>query len=213
MWLDPNSSGGSEFESTSSSQEKTPWPFCPLEAFCCLAPGSSVPLPRPGLTPCSPSFLPTGRHRMLWLQVRVLTLSPRMQRSSYSTRVAQMTDLRVRRSPLSSQIPWWHAQTKKTFKSFLLLSILLLFWILLALCIVSYCHVQLCDPMESARLLCPWGFSRREYWSGYPFSFPEDLPNPGIKRMSSTLQADSWPSEPPGKISTCWSLAVCQAVV
>ena len=28
------------------------------------------------------------------------------------------------------------------------------------------------------------GFSRKEYWSGLPFPFPEDLPNPRIKPMS-----------------------------
>ena len=42
-------------------------------------------------------------------------------------------------------------------------------------------------------------FSRKEYWSGLPFPSPEDLPDPGIKRMSLALQADSLPSEPPGK--------------
>ena len=25
------------------------------------------------------------------------------------------------------------------------------------------------------------GFSRQEYWSGLPFPFPVDLPNPGIE--------------------------------
>ena len=25
------------------------------------------------------------------------------------------------------------------------------------------------------------GFSRQEYWSGFPFPFPGDLPNPGIE--------------------------------
>ena len=28
------------------------------------------------------------------------------------------------------------------------------------------------------------GFSRQEYWSGSPFPFPGELPNPGIKFMS-----------------------------
>ena len=28
------------------------------------------------------------------------------------------------------------------------------------------------------------GFSRQEYWSGWPFSSPRDLPNPGIKPAS-----------------------------
>ena len=42
-------------------------------------------------------------------------------------------------------------------------------------------------------------FSRSEYWSGQPFPSPGDLPNPGIKPRSPTLQEDSLPAEPPGK--------------
>ena len=42
-------------------------------------------------------------------------------------------------------------------------------------------------------------FSRQEYWSGLPFPSPGDLPDPGIKSRSPALQADSLPSEPPGK--------------
>ena len=40
-------------------------------------------------------------------------------------------------------------------------------------------------------------FSRQGYWSGLPS--PEDLLNPGIEPRSSTLQADTLLSEPPGK--------------
>ena len=36
------------------------------------------------------------------------------------------------------------------------------------------------------------GFPRKEYWSGLPFPFPGDLPNPGIKPRSLALQADSF---------------------
>ena len=43
------------------------------------------------------------------------------------------------------------------------------------------------------------GFSRQEYWSGLPFPPPGDPPNLGIKPGSPTLQADTLPSEPPGK--------------
>ena len=46
-------------------------------------------------------------------------------------------------------------------------------------------------------------FSRQEYWSGLPFPSPGDLPNPGIKPGSPTLQADALPSEPPGKPLKC----------
>ena len=40
-----------------------------------------------------------------------------------------------------------------------------------------------------ARLLCSWGCSRQEYWSGLPCLPPGDLPNPGIEPSFSTLQA------------------------
>jgi len=39
-------------------------------------------------------------------------------------------------------------------------------------------------------------FSRPEYLNGQPFLSPGDLPNPG----SHTLQTDSLPAEPPGKL-------------
>ena len=39
------------------------------------------------------------------------------------------------------------------------------------------------------------GFSRQEYWSGLPFPFPGDLPDPGIKPRSPALQADHLPTE------------------
>ena len=45
-------------------------------------------------------------------------------------------------------------------------------------------------------------FSRPEYWSGWPFPSPGDLPSPGIKARSPALQADSLPAEPPGKPKT-----------
>ena len=42
-------------------------------------------------------------------------------------------------------------------------------------------------------------FSRQEYWSGLPFPSPGDLPDLGIKPVAPALQADSLPSQPPGK--------------
>ena len=53
--------------------------------------------------------------------------------------------------------------------------------------------------LQPARLLCPWGFPRQEYWSGLPCPPSGDLPNPGIKPGSPTLQADSLPPETPRK--------------
>jgi len=43
------------------------------------------------------------------------------------------------------------------------------------------------------------GFSRQAYQSELPFPSPGDLPDPGIEPRSLTVQADSLPSEPPGK--------------
>ena len=48
---------------------------------------------------------------------------------------------------------------------------------------------------QSARLLCPWGFSRQESWGGLSCPPPGDLPNPGIEPRSPMLQADSLPAE------------------
>ena len=58
-------------------------------------------------------------------------------------------------------------------------------------------------------LVTPWtvarqaplsmGFSQQEYSTGLPFPTPGDLPNPGIKSGSPALQADSLPTEAPGK--------------
>ena len=46
------------------------------------------------------------------------------------------------------------------------------------------------------------GFSRQEYWTEFPCSPPRDLPDPRIEPaspVSPALQADSLPTEPPGK--------------
>ena len=63
---------------------------------------------------------------------------------------------------------------------------------------VAQLHLTLCDPKDLSPTLS-MGFSRQEYWSGLPFPSPRDLPDPGIKLWSPALQADSLPSEPPGK--------------
>ena len=54
------------------------------------------------------------------------------------------------------------------------------------------------------------GFSRQEYWSGFPCLLPGDLPNPGIEPSSPALQVDSLPSEPPG--SEYWSPRILEWV-
>ena len=73
---------------------------------------------------------------------------------------------------------------------------------------------MLCLKLSSVRLfVTPWtvahqaplsmGMPRQEYWSGLPCPPPGDLPNPGIKPRSPTLQVEYLLSEPPGKTNFC----------
>ena len=58
------------------------------------------------------------------------------------------------------------------------------------------------------------GLSGQEYWSGLPCLPPGDLPDPEIKTRSSTMQADSLPTEPrknPQNIGVS-SLSLCQGI-
>ena len=74
-------------------------------------------------------------------------------------------------------------------------------------------HVCACSVAQSClTLLTPWtvapqallsvGFCRQEHWSGLPFLFPGDLPNPGIKPespASPALVGRFFITKPPGK--------------
>ena len=57
-------------------------------------------------------------------------------------------------------------------------------------------------------------FSRPEYWSGQLFPSPGYLPNPRIEPRSPTLQADSFPAEPWGKLKNTGvgSLSLLQGI-
>ena len=82
------------------------------------------------------------------------------------------------------------------------------------------CHSVMPDSLQPhglqpAGLLCPWGFSRQEYWSGLLCPPPRDLPNPGIEPRSLMLQVDSLPSEPSGKCKNTGvlSLSLLQGIL
>ena len=64
-------------------------------------------------------------------------------------------------------------------------------------------HSVLSDSVTTWTVACEaplsMGFSRQKYWSGLPFLSPGDLPDPGVELTSPALQADSLPTEPPGK--------------
>ena len=68
----------------------------------------------------------------------------------------------------------------------------------------SLSRVRLLETSWTAAHQAPpsMGFSRQECWSGLPFPSPGDLPDPGIEPGSPALQADTLPSESPGKPPT-----------
>ena len=73
-------------------------------------------------------------------------------------------------------------------------------WFLMCYVLIAHSCLTLCDPMDcSPAGDSVHGFSRQEYWSGLPFPSPEDLPDSGTEPEFTALQADSLPSEPPGK--------------
>ena len=65
---------------------------------------------------------------------------------------------------------------------------------------VTQLGLTLCNPIDNGPPgTFVHGFPRQEYWSGYPFPSPGDLPDSGIEPRSPALQANSLLSEPPGK--------------
>ena len=60
--------------------------------------------------------------------------------------------------------------------------------------------LTLCDPMDCSPLgSSVHGILQARNGNGLPCPPPRQLPNPGMESRSPTLQADSLPSEPPGK--------------
>ena len=68
-------------------------------------------------------------------------------------------------------------------------------------CLVTESCPTLYDPVDCLAHQAPLStvFPRQEYWNGLPFPSPGDLPIPRIEPESPALQANSLPSEPPGK--------------
>ena len=70
--------------------------------------------------------------------------------------------------------------------------------------------VQLCVTLWTVACQAPpsMGFSRQEYWSGFPFSSPGYLPDRGVEPGSPVVWADSLLTELWGKPNGCerWSI-------
>ena len=65
---------------------------------------------------------------------------------------------------------------------------------------VKEMNVSITTPWTVAhQALLPIEFTRQGYWHGLLFPSPGDLPDPGIEPGSPALQADSLPSDSPGK--------------
>ena len=78
--------------------------------------------------------------------------------------------------------------------------------------VMLYSHVWLFVTPWTVAHQAPlsMAFSRQEYWSGFPFPSPGDLPNPGIEPRSPALQADTLTPEPPGK--HCYTIYMCNSL-
>ena len=60
-------------------------------------------------------------------------------------------------------------------------------------CSVAQSCLTFATPWTLAHQTLPsMEFLRQEYWSGLPFTFPEDFPDPGIESVSFVLQADGY---------------------
>ena len=67
-------------------------------------------------------------------------------------------------------------------------------------CLITKSCQLFCFPMDCSppgSFVC--GISRLEYWSGFPFSSPGDLPGSGIKPVSPALAGRFTTTEPLGK--------------
>ena len=71
-------------------------------------------------------------------------------------------------------------------------------------CLVGKSEKRKCESLSRVGLfVIPWtvarqapvsmGFSRQEYWNGWPFPSQRELPDPGIEPGSPALQVDSFP--------------------
>ena len=74
----------------------------------------------------------------------------------------------------------------------------------------SFSHVRLFATLWAVvrQTSLSMGFSRQDYWSGLPYSLPWDLPDPGIKIVSSatpSMQVGSLPLSHQGNLYIQWN--------
>ena len=71
----------------------------------------------------------------------------------------------------------------------------------LSCCLVAKSCSSLCNPMDYIACQSPlsMGFPSQEYWSGWPFPSPGDLPDSGMEPVSPIMAGGFFTIEPPGK--------------
>ena len=82
--------------------------------------------------------------------------------------------------------------------------------------IIYYCCVWLfCNTLDYIARWAPlsMGLPRQEYWSGWLFPSPVDLPNPGTKPTSPALAGGFFTTEPPGQLNVLTILGTVNSLV
>ena len=65
-------------------------------------------------------------------------------------------------------------------------------------CLAAMSCPTLLQPHVTCQASLSMGFPSQEYWSGFPFPYPRDLPDAGIEPMSSALAGRFFTTESPG---------------
>ena len=92
--------------------------------------------------------------------------------------------------PVYNYYQFYLKEKHRTVKNTHFKSILKIYYIyFVCLILIAKSCLTLVTPWTIAhQALLSMGFSRQEYWSGFPFPSPGDLPNPGIEPRSPALQ-------------------------
>ena len=67
-------------------------------------------------------------------------------------------------------------------------------------CVLSRVQLFATPWTEAHQAFLPMEFSRPQYWSGFPFPPPGDLPDPGIQPKSPALANRFFTTMPPGTL-------------
>ena len=108
----------------------------------------------------------------------------------FSTTLPEICSMGINKRPLSPQAS---IQSPKQFLS--LYNSLNCCWS------SKLCPILVTPQTVACQAPLSMGFPKQEYWSGLPFPFSEDHPDPGIEPASPALAGGFFITEPPGKAS------------